>query len=54
MAMLQLAVNNVETFGNVPAIINKGADWFASYGTEDSKGTKVFALGGKVNNVGLS
>ena len=47
------SVNNVETFGNVPAIINKGADWFASFGTEDSKGTKVFALGGKVNNVGL-
>ena len=47
------SVNNVETFGNVPAIINNGADWFASYGTEDSKGTKVFALGGKVNNVGL-
>ena len=47
------SVNNVETFGNVPAIINKGADWFASYGTEDSNGTKVFALGGKVNNVGL-
>ena len=47
------SVNNVETFGNVPAIINKGADWFAYYGTEDSKGTKVFALGGKVNNVGL-
>ena len=47
------SVNNVETFGNVPAIINKGADWFASYGTEDSKGTKVFALGEKVNNVGL-
>ena len=47
------SVNNVETFGNVPDIINNGADWFASYGTEDSKGTKVFALGGKVNNVGL-
>ncbi len=47
------SVNNVETFGNIPAIINKGADWFASFGTEDSKGTKVFALGGKVNNVGL-
>ena len=47
------SVNKVETFGNVPAIINNGADWFASYGTEDSKGTKVFALGGKVNNVGL-
>jgi len=46
-------LNNVETFGNIPAIINKGADWFASLGTEDSKGTKVFALGGKVNNVGL-
>ena len=46
-------LNNVETFGNVPAIINNGSDWFASYGTEDSKGTKVFALGGKVNNVGL-
>ena len=47
------SVNNVETFGNVPAIINNGADWFASYGNEDSKGTKVFSLGGKVNNVGL-
>ena len=47
------SVNNVETFGNILAIINKGADWFASFGTEDSKGTKVFALGGKVNNVGL-
>ena len=47
------SVNNVETFGNVPAIINKGAKWFASYGTEDSTGTKVFALGGKINNVGL-
>ncbi len=46
-------LNNVETFGNIPAIINNGADWFASFGTEDSKGTKVFALGGKVNNVGL-
>ncbi|WP_455537672.1 NADH-ubiquinone oxidoreductase-F iron-sulfur binding region domain-containing protein [Terrisporobacter sp.] len=47
------SVNNVETFGNVPAIINKGADWFASYGTKDSTGTKVFALGGKIHNVGL-
>ncbi|MDY4575975.1 MAG: NADH-quinone oxidoreductase subunit NuoF [Intestinibacter sp.] len=47
------SVNNVETFGNVPAIINKGAKWFASFGTEDSTGTKVFALGGKINNVGL-
>ncbi len=46
-------VNNVETFGNIPAIINNGAEWFSSYGTEDSTGTKVFALGGKVNNVGL-
>lgn len=46
-------LNNVETLGNIPAIINKGADWFASFGTDDSKGTKVFALGGKVNNVGL-
>ena len=47
------SVNNVETFGNVPAKINKGDKWFASYGTEDSTGTKVFALGGKINNVGL-
>ncbi len=46
-------VNNVETFANIPAIINKGADWFASIGTEGSKGTKVFALAGKVKNVGL-
>ncbi|KXG74092.1 NuoF family protein [Thermotalea metallivorans] len=46
-------VNNVETFANIPPIINKGADWFASIGTEKSKGTKVFALAGKVNNVGL-
>ncbi|MGN1033362.1 MAG: NADH-ubiquinone oxidoreductase-F iron-sulfur binding region domain-containing protein, partial [Intestinibacter sp.] len=47
------SVNNVETFANVPVIINKGAKWFASYGTDDSTGTKVFALGGKINNVGL-
>lgn len=47
-------VNNVETFANIPAIINKGADWFASIGTEGSKGTKVFALAGKVKNVGLA
>jgi NADH:ubiquinone oxidoreductase subunit F (NADH-binding) len=40
-------VNNVETFANVPAIILKGADWFASIGTEKSKGTKVFALARK-------
>ena len=46
-------LNNVETFANIPAIINQGASWFNSYGTEDSPGTKVFALGGKVNNVGL-
>lgn len=46
-------VNNVETFANVPAIINKGAAWFAAIGTEKSKGTKVFALAGKINNVGL-
>ncbi len=46
-------VNNVETFANIPAIINKGAEWYASVGTEKSKGTKVFALAGKINNVGL-
>ena len=46
-------VNNVETFANIPVIINRGADWFASIGTEKSKGTKVFALAGKINNVGL-
>jgi NADH-quinone oxidoreductase subunit F/NADP-reducing hydrogenase subunit HndC len=46
-------VNNVETYANIPAIINKGADWFASIGTAKSKGTKVFALAGKINNVGL-
>ena len=46
-------LNNVETYANIPMIINKGAAWFASLGTEKSKGTKVFALGGKVNNVGL-
>lgn len=46
-------VNNVETFANIPAIINKGVDWFKSIGTEKSKGTKVFALAGKINNVGL-
>ncbi|MCK5776917.1 MAG: NAD(P)H-dependent oxidoreductase subunit E, partial [Bacteroidales bacterium] len=46
-------VNNVETFANIPAIINKGAEWFASIGTEKSTGTKVFALAGKINNVGL-
>ncbi len=46
-------VNNVETFANVPVIILKGANWFSSIGTEKSKGTKVFALAGKINNVGL-
>ncbi|MFA5765161.1 MAG: NADH-quinone oxidoreductase subunit NuoF, partial [Bacilli bacterium] len=46
-------INNVETYANVPQIINKGADWFNSIGTEKSKGTKVFALGGKINNTGL-
>lgn len=46
-------VNNVETFASVPVIILKGADWFSSIGTEKSKGTKVFALAGKINNVGL-
>ncbi len=46
-------VNNVETFANVPVIINKGANWFNKIGSEKSKGTKVFALAGKINNVGL-
>ena len=46
-------VNNVETLANIPVILNKGADWFASIGTERSKGTKVFALAGKINNEGL-
>ena len=46
-------VNNVETYANVPAIILKGADWFSSIGTENSKGTKVFALAGQIKNVGL-
>ncbi|MEN6314239.1 MAG: NADH-ubiquinone oxidoreductase-F iron-sulfur binding region domain-containing protein [Clostridiaceae bacterium] len=46
-------LNNVETFANIPVIFNKGAEWFASIGTEKSKGTKVFALGGKINNTGL-
>ena len=45
--------NNVETFANVPQIILNGAEWFASMGTEKSKGTKVFALGGKIKNTGL-
>ena len=46
-------VNNVETFANIPIILTKGPEWFASIGTEKSKGTKVFALAGKINNVGL-
>lgn len=46
-------LNNVETYANIPQIILKGAEWFSQYGTETSKGTKVFALGGKVNNTGL-
>ncbi len=46
-------VNNVETYASVPVILLKGADWFSSIGTEKSKGTKVFALAGKINNVGL-
>lgn len=46
-------VNNVETFANVPVIFLKGAEWFSQIGTEKSKGTKVFALAGKINNVGL-
>jgi len=46
-------LNNVETWANVPLIINKGADWYASIGTEGSKGTKIFSLVGKINNTGL-
>ena len=46
-------INNVETYANIPQIILNGADWFKSIGTEKSKGTKVFALGGKINNTGL-
>ncbi len=46
-------LNNVETLSNIPQIIMKGAEWFASIGTEKSHGTKVFALGGKINNTGL-
>ncbi|MCJ7614501.1 4Fe-4S binding protein, partial [Candidatus Bathyarchaeota archaeon] len=47
------ALNNVETWANIPLIINNGAEWFASIGTAASKGTKIFALAGKVNNTGL-
>jgi bidirectional [NiFe] hydrogenase diaphorase subunit len=46
-------INNVETFANIPAIIRNGAEWFAKIGTEKSKGTKVFALAGKIKNTGL-
>ncbi|MCH4889050.1 NADH-quinone oxidoreductase subunit NuoF [Acidaminobacter sp. JC074] len=46
-------LNNVETYANIPQIILNGAEWFANIGTERSKGTKVFALGGKINNTGL-
>lgn len=46
-------INNVETYANIPSIILNGADWYSNIGTETSKGTKVFALGGNVNNIGL-
>ncbi len=46
-------INNVETWANIPHIINNGADWYAAYGSEGSKGTKIFSLVGKVNNTGL-
>ena len=46
-------INNVETFANVPLIINRGAEWYSSIGTYEGKGTKIFALAGKVNNTGL-
>ncbi len=46
-------LNNVETYANIPVIINEGAEWFSSIGTEKSRGTKVFALGGKIHNTGL-
>ena len=46
-------LNNVETYANIPQIILKGVDWFRSIGTEKSKGTKVFALGGKITHTGL-
>lgn len=46
-------INNVETFANIPIILKNGVDWFRSIGTDDSPGTKVFALGGKINNTGL-
>ena len=46
-------INNVETWANVPLIINKGADWYSGFGTDNSKGTKIFSLVGKINNTGL-
>ncbi|HEY9766709.1 MAG TPA: NADH-quinone oxidoreductase subunit NuoF [Chroococcales cyanobacterium] len=46
-------INNVETFANVPLVVDRGAAWFSSIGTEKSKGTKIFALAGKINNTGL-
>jgi NADH:ubiquinone oxidoreductase subunit F (NADH-binding)/NAD-dependent dihydropyrimidine dehydrogenase PreA subunit len=46
-------INNVETYANIPSIIRRGPEWFRGYGTEKSPGTKVFALAGKINNVGL-
>ena len=46
-------INNVETYGNIAPIINRGGDWYASIGTEKSKGTKIFALAGEINNTGL-
>jgi NADH:ubiquinone oxidoreductase subunit F (NADH-binding) len=46
-------INNVETWANIPVIINRGADWFSKIGTETSKGTKIFSLVGKINNTGL-
>ena len=46
-------INNVETYANIPIILDRGADWFAGFGTEGSKGTKVFSLVGKINNTGL-
>ncbi len=46
-------INNVETLANIPVILNKGAEWFSQYGTEKSKGTKTFALAGKINRTGL-
>lgn len=46
-------INNVETWANIPLILNKGADWYSSIGTQKSKGTKIFSLVGKINNTGL-